>query len=73
MSRFTAAQMMQGRKKGTKPAPAPAAKVTVKVPPGGRANIRKIDNGVIVETVDKNWNQVSEQFAPDASSVSLGD
>ena len=75
MSRFTVAQMSQARKKGTKPAlanAAPAAgKVAVKVPAGGRVNIRRIDNGVVAEVTDSKWNRVGEHFAADASSINL--
>jgi len=75
MSRFTAAQMAQARKKGTKPAQANAApaagKVAVKVPAGGRVNIRRIDNGVVAEVTDSKWNRVGEHFAADASSINL--
>ncbi|YP_009966493.1 virion structural protein [Pseudomonas phage vB_PaeS_PAO1_Ab19] len=75
MSRFTAAQMVQARKKGTKPAQANAApatgKVAVKVPAGGRVNIRRIDNGVVAEVTDSKWNRVGEHFAADASSINL--
>lgn len=75
MSRFTAAQMAQARKKGTKPAQANAAsaagKVAVKVPTGGRVNIRRIDNGVVAEVTDSKWNRVTEVFASDAGSLNL--
>lgn len=76
MSRFTAAQMVQARKKGTKPAQANAAPATgkvvvVKVPAGGRVNIRHIDNGVVAEVTDSKWNRVGEHFAADASSINL--
>ncbi|WGH15547.1 virion structural protein [Pseudomonas phage PA_LZ03] len=75
MSRFTAAQMAQARKKGTKPAQANAApatgKVAVKVPAGGRVHIRRIDNGVVAEVTDSKWNRVGEHFAADASSINL--
>lgn len=74
MSRFTAAQMSQARKKGSKPAAAAAAptgKVAVKVPVGGRVNIRRIDNGVVAEVTDSKWNRVGEHFAADASSINL--
>lgn len=71
MSRFTAAQMVQARKKGSKPAAAPTGKVAVKVPAGGRVNIRRIDNGVVAEVTDSNWNRVTEVFASDAGSLNL--
>lgn len=71
MSRFTAAQMSQARKKGSKPAAAPTGKVAVKVPVGGRVNIRRIDNGVVAEVTDSKWNRVGEHFAADASSINL--
>ena len=71
MSRFTAAQMTQARKKGSKPAAAQTGKVAVKVPAGGRVNIRRIDNGVVAEVTDSNWNRVTEVFASDAGSLNL--
>lgn len=72
MSRFTAAQMSQARKKGSKPAAAASTgKVAVKVPAGGRVSIRRIDNGVVAEVTDSKWNRVGEHFAADASSINL--
>ena len=71
MSRFTAAQMSQARKKGSKPATTPTGKVGVRVPVGGRVNIRHIDNGVVAEVTDSKWNRVGEHFAADASSINL--
>ena len=72
MARFTAKQMMQPRKKGQPAAPAPATpKVTVRVPPGGEASMRRINNGMVVTTRDANWNRGDEVFVADPSQLNL--
>lgn len=73
MARFTSGQMMQPRKKtpqGVAPAPV-APKVSVKVPTGGGASMRRIKDGIVVSTHDAKWNNSEETFVPDGSSVSI--
>lgn len=74
MARHTARQMTQVTMPGApavlaKPAP---KKLAVKVPPGGEASVRRIDNGLVVTTRDSNWNNRTETFVPDGASLDLG-
>lgn len=72
MSRFTSSQMSSARKKGQPQASATASpKVTVRVPPGGEASMRRINNGVVVTTRDANWNRGEEVFVSDPSQLNI--
>lgn len=74
MARLTARQMTQVRMPGAPAVPAKPApkKVAVNVPPGGEASVRRIDNGLVVTTRDSNWNNRTETYVPDGSSLDLG-
>jgi len=51
--------------------PRTSDRVAVRVPPGGEARVRHIDNGVVVTTHDANYNQVGEVHAPSADCVDM--
>lgn len=46
-------------------------RVAVRIPPGGEARVRHIDNGVVVTTHDANYNQTGEVHAPSAGHVDM--
>lgn len=74
MARLTSRQMTQVTLPGAPAVPAEVApkKLAVKVPPGGEASVRRIENGLVVTTRDSNWNNRTETFVPDGSSLDLG-
>lgn len=73
MAKHTARSMLQVKMPGAAAAPVAAPKKTVvKVPAGGEASVRKIDNGLVVTTGDANWNRHGEVFVPEGSQLDLG-
>ena len=73
MPRFTAGDMLGARRKGApaKPAAAPLQATRVNIPRGGAAEVRAVDNGVVVSVRDEHYNRVSETVAADVSQVTF--
>ena len=73
MARLTARQMTQVKMPGAPAVPAGAPKkVAVKVPPGGEASVRRIDNGMVVTTRDSNWKKPHGNLRAGRLQLGLG-
>lgn len=74
MPRYSSADMLAGRRKGQATPPAPSGPIVkqgkglrVTVPPGGSAEVRNADNGVIATVWDKKYNRTEHVAEGDVS------